>query len=149
MARSDTGLCASCGERFEYQLIHNGFNDTAFAYCDTCGMSTLLSCWYDHIPPEARLKVHGPVNPEVERLLEPCACGGTFRAAASPRCPHCRVTLSAEASRAFIEAAAPGTAKGWRWQGTWDGVYSIIIGGKYAKDNWKSPNNALERERGR
>ena len=147
MAHFDTGSCDSCRGKFHYQLVHNGFNDSAFAYCEVCGSSALLSCWYDRIPLEAKLKVHGPINPEAEALLTPCACGGKFRAGASPRCPHCRAVLSAEASREFIEANAPGTAKGWRWQGSWDGMYSILIEGRNVNDNWLPPNTSLERTR--
>ena len=147
MAHFDTGSCDSCRGKFQYQLVHNGFNDSAFAYCDACGSSALLSCWYERVPAEAKLKVHGPVNAEAEALLERCVCGGTFRANASPRCPHCRANLSAEACRGFIEANAPGTAKGWRWQGSWDGMYSLLIEGRNVNDNWKPPNKSLERTR--
>jgi hypothetical protein len=147
MTHFETGGCDACGSKFHYQLVHNGFNDSAFAYCDACGSSTLLSGWYERIPTGAKLKVHGPVNPEAEALLEPCVCGGTFRAKASPRCPHCRAELSAEVARGFIEANAPGTAKGWKWQGSWQGMYSIQIEGLNVKDNWRSPNTSLERTR--
>jgi hypothetical protein len=149
MAHFDTGSCDSCGGKFQYRLVHNGFGDSAFAYCDACGSSALLSCWHDRIPAGAKLKVHGPINPEAEALLAPCACGGKFKASASPRCPHCLSMLSAEASRAFIEANAPGSSKGWRWQGSWDGVYSILIEGRNVTDNWLPPNTSLERTRDR
>ncbi|MGH9725536.1 MAG: hypothetical protein ACRD41_10765, partial [Candidatus Acidiferrales bacterium] len=85
MAKMDIGTCESCGRTFSYQLIHNGFNDSAFAYCERCGCEASLSCWYKDIPPGARLKVHGPVNPEAEAFLQQCGCGGIFRANASPR----------------------------------------------------------------
>jgi uncharacterized paraquat-inducible protein A len=134
---NSVGTCDSCGLTFSYQLIHNGFNDSAFAYCDRCGCEASLSCWYERIPAGAQLKLHGPVNPEAEALLLPCTCGGTFRANASPRCPHCGSALSAELARSYIEADAPGTAKGWRWQGSWAGMYSIIVEGRWVKDNWR------------
>jgi hypothetical protein len=136
-SRNPVGACDSCGRTFAYRLIHNGFNDSAFAYCDRCGSEASLSCWYDHIPAGAKLKVHGPVNPEAEALLLPCSCGGTFRASASPRCPHCLAGLSAESAGVYIEANAPGTAKGWRWQRSWAGMYSIIVDGRWVKDNWR------------
>lgn len=136
MAITDIGTCESCGGTFAYQLIHNGFNDSAFAYCDRCGCEASLSGWYAHIPPQAHLKVHGPVNPEAEALLQRCECGGVFLASASPRCPHCSAELSAIAARTYLEANAPGTAEGWRWQGSWFGVYSIIIEDRWVKDNW-------------
>ena len=96
MAKTDLGACESCDRTFAYQLVHNGFNDSAFAYCDRCGREASLSCWYSNIPPAAHLKVHGPVNPEAEALLMPCQCGGAFRANASPRCPYCNTELSPE-----------------------------------------------------
>ena len=40
--RDGTGTCESCGHSFDYMLIHNGFNDSAFAYCDSCGMTALF-----------------------------------------------------------------------------------------------------------
>ena len=80
MVREDIGICEACREEFTYRLIHNGFNDSAFAYCDHCGCTAMLSGWHDAIPHSAKLKVHGPVNAEAEALLERCPCGGTFRA---------------------------------------------------------------------
>jgi hypothetical protein len=82
-----------------------------FAYCDRCGCEASLSGWYARIPARAHLKVHGPVNPEAEALLQPCQCGGVFLAGASPRCPHRSAKLSAVAAGAYLEANAPGTAK--------------------------------------
>ena len=131
------GTCESCGRSFHYRLIHNGFNDSAFAYCDRCGYEATLNGWHKGIPSQARLKIHGPVNPEAEPFLEPCSCGGTFRARASPRCPHCKNTLAAGSARSYLEANATGTAKGWRWQGSWQGIYSIVIEDRWVKDNWR------------
>jgi hypothetical protein len=131
------GTCESCGCTFSYRLIHNGFNDSAFAYCDRCGCEASLHYYYADVPPEAHLKVHGPVNPEAEALLQPCSCGGTFRAKAGPRCPHCNAALSADAAGSYIEANAPGTAKGWRWQGTWGGLYSLVVEGRQVRNNWR------------
>jgi hypothetical protein len=139
VARNDVGNCESCGRTFTYQLIHNGFGDTAFAYCDRCGCTALLSGWYPNIPAAARLKVHGPINVEAEALLMPCPCGGIFRATASPRCPHCVSVLSAEIARGYIESNAPGTAKGWIWQGGWQGLYCIVIDERLVKDSWRAP----------
>jgi transcription elongation factor Elf1 len=41
----DKGKCEHCGESFSYRLIHNGFNESAYAYCGTCGMTALLDGW--------------------------------------------------------------------------------------------------------
>lgn len=138
MAKIDAGVCEACLQTFNYSLIHNGFNDTAYAYCDKCGETIFVSGWSKDIPPAANLKVHGPMNPEAEALLAPCSCGGRFSASAAPRCPHCLNQLSAELATVYIEANAPGTAKGWRWQCSWQGLYAIIIEGKSAKGLWRS-----------
>jgi hypothetical protein len=137
VSKIDFGTCDSCARQFQYELLHNGFGDTAYAYCDRCGRTALLSCWYRDIPPAAHLKVHGPVNVEAELLLAPCECGGAFRATASPRCPNCYVALSAEAATSFIEANAPGTIEGWRWQRSWQGLYCVVIDNRRATDPWR------------
>jgi hypothetical protein len=36
----------------------------------------------------------------------------------------------------YIERNAPGTAKGWRWQKSWSGVYSIVINENIVEDWW-------------
>jgi hypothetical protein len=136
---SDTepvGTCSACESHFRYAIIHTGFADAAYAYCDTCGMTASLNGWAADIPPAAELKVHARITESVEPYLAPCECGGRFRATARPRCPRCRDELPAEAVRKFIEANASGIAKGWRWQGTWDGLYCIVIEGRVVKDPW-------------
>ena len=85
------GNCESCGRSFEYDLFHCGFGDMAYAYCDRCGQTALLSGWYKHIPEGAHLQVHHAIEPRIEPYLQSCACGGAFRADATPRCPHCKV----------------------------------------------------------
>ena len=136
MAKTDTGVCEACLQTFGYSLIHNGFNDTAYAYCDKCGATAFVSGWSKETPPAAKLKVHGPINSEAEILLAPCACGGAFRGTASPRCPHCQKPLSAELATVYIEPNAPGTQKGWKWQRSWQGLYAIIVEGKSSKALW-------------
>ena len=131
------GVCETCRLKFEYSLIHNGFADTAYAYCDRCGTVTLLSGWYENIPKDAPLRVQGPIEAKTERWLQACACGGTFRRDASPRCPHCNSCLSAELATRYLERNAPGTKKGWRWQRSWLGTYSIVIAGRIVNNNWR------------
>jgi uncharacterized paraquat-inducible protein A len=99
VANQETGVCEGCRLAFSYSLIHNGFGDTAYAYCDKCGTTVFVSGWRKDIPAAGKLRVHGPVNPEAEALLAPCQCGGNFRASAGPRCPHCERQLSAERKR--------------------------------------------------
>ena len=137
MAKLDTGNCDACARPFRYSLLHNGFADSAYAYCDKCGMTAFISAWDKAIPLAAKLKAHGPINPEAEILLAPCVCGGTFRADASPRCPHCSVPLSADGAAKYIEENASGTSKGWRWQRSWQGLYAIVIEGRSCKGSWR------------
>jgi hypothetical protein len=56
---------------------------------------------------------------------------------ASPRRPRCR-ECSPIAAGSWIEAQAPGTAKGWRWQGSWDGLYAMIIEERVVRNLWRS-----------
>lgn len=48
--RPAVGECERCRSTFAYDLIHNGFADTAYAYCDRCGMTALLSGWLQIFP---------------------------------------------------------------------------------------------------
>jgi hypothetical protein len=85
-----------------------------------------------------QLKVHQRVHDSaVGRLLKPCPCGGRFNDAALPRCPYCRHILSPILATHYIEANAPGAKKGWRWQKSWDGIYSIVIENEAVQDWWK------------
>jgi hypothetical protein len=59
-----------------------------------------------------------------------------FRACADPRCPACACVLSATKARTYIEANAPGTAKGWRWSQSWSGIYSIVLEENIVNDWW-------------
>src|SRR5690348_4681091 len=102
------GRCDRCQRTFGYWIIHNGFGDSAYAYCDRCGMVTLLSGWCKKIPKGAKLQIHRNIAPEVEPFLQTCSCGGHFRSGVSPRCPHCLAEISAESATKWIEANAPG-----------------------------------------
>jgi hypothetical protein len=73
---------------------------------------------------------------EAARWLRPCTCGGKFSSSASPRCPDCLAVLSPADATSWIEADAPGTAKGWHWQRNWVGIYAIIVNGKVEWDPW-------------
>lgn len=137
--RSDgKATCGHCRAQFDYFLVHNGFNDSAYAYCDTCGMTALLSGWATNIPAQVELHVHQPVTAEVEPWLRPCSCGGRFRGHASPRCPECHEPFPAAGLTSDIERNAPGTKVGWRWQQNWSGLYAIVIENRMIADNWLS-----------
>lgn len=130
----DMGSCESCRAVFIYRLIHSGFNDSPFAYCDRCGMLALLAL--GSMPRDLKTNEYGPVTTEMERRISPCPCGGKFRASASPRCPNCSKELSAVRAAEWIEKNAPGAAKGWRWQRSWQGPYALMIEEKFVSDNW-------------
>jgi hypothetical protein len=51
--------------------------------------------------------------------------------------------LSAAKATTYIERDAPGTAKGWRWQQSWAGIYSIILNGNLVENWWDE--QALDR----
>jgi len=79
-----------------------------------------------------------PISAEIENLLSPCPCGGRFRGSAPARCPSCRKALSAQLAASWIEGNAPGTARGWRWQRSWAGLYALIVGEQVVFDPWKA-----------
>ena len=133
------GACEHCGGFFSYSLVHNGFHDSAYAYCEACGMCALFSGWFRDIPKDVSLTLYGPLAPTAEPFLRPCLCGGHFRANAKPRCPHCSKELCAEKAARYIESNAPGTRLGWRWQRNWVGVYSIVIENRFADNPWMNP----------
>jgi hypothetical protein len=137
----DKGQCETCGKEFAYFLIHNGFNDSAYSYCNSCGRTSILSGWYDKIPAVAKLKLHQAIPETTEPYLEKCECGGDFKRDASPRCPYCNTELSAIAATTHIEKNSPGTQKGWRWQQNWQGIYCVIVEGKSVTNNWKNQEN--------
>jgi len=137
MRTNDIGTCEHCEAHFEYHLIHNGFGDSSYAYCDKCGKACLLSGWFKGVPKDANLKIHKCITPEVESFLQACSCGGRFKSGASPRCPTCHKELSADRATVYIEKNAPGTAKGWNWQRNWTDLYMIIINNLVVRDNWR------------
>jgi hypothetical protein len=138
MAREQNeGVCEHCKKTFGYYLIHNGFNNSSYAYCERCGKTALLDGW--KIPKVIKVKLHQAITEEVESYLRPCDCGGFYKCNASPRCPHCNQCLSPEIATGYIESNAPGTKGGWRWQKDWIGLYCIILENHVIDDNWKLP----------
>jgi hypothetical protein len=128
------GHCEHCKKEFGYYLIHNGFNNSSYAYCDACGTTALLDGY--KVPEGIQISLHRNITPDMERHLAACKCGGSFKSGASPRCPHCNGALSADHAADYIEKQAAGTKGGWRWQRTWTGLYCIKIEGKEVRDIW-------------
>ena len=139
MRKLDTGQCERCTKEFGYYLIHSGFNNSSYAYCSGCGMTAHLSLYGKRMP--KILKDRSPYQEvwvELEQYIQPCQCGGAFKKGASPRCPHCKQPLSAEAAATYIERNALGTKKGWVWQKNWHDTYSIVIENTFVSDNFKT-----------
>jgi hypothetical protein len=135
------GTCEHCGESFAFCLTHNGFNESFYAYCSACGMTAILHTMYKDRAADG-LPRHRSITAGGERYLAPCSCGGAFLPGESPRCPHCQQRLSAVAATPWIEAAyPPGSAKGWKWQQDWLGLYSITIEDRWMKDPWRSSSS--------
>ena len=131
-----TGTCEHCRGTFGYYLIHNGFNESTYAYCAACGMTAILDTNYRDRAMEG-LPMHRAITAGGERFLTACSCGGTFEVGASPRCPRCRGFLSATVAAGYIEANAPGARSGWRWQKDWQGLYCIVVENRCMMNPWK------------
>ena len=130
VTQDHNAACGSCNSTFQYYLIHSGFNESAYAYCELCGRTLIIALPFQTPGYRSDLQPLGLISSHTEPYLERCMCGGRFRAGASPRCPHCTSELSAEAATHFIEANAPGTSTGFRWQQSWQGIYCIVIQAK-------------------
>jgi len=131
----NVGICEHCGREFGYYLIHNGFNDSSYAYCNQCGAVAILDLW--GAPRAVTLERFQAITEDVEPFLKPCRCGGSFRAGAAPRCPHCHRPLSAALATEYIERNAPGTKGGWTWQRSWNGLYCVVIENQMVSNSWK------------
>lgn len=128
------GKCDTCTDSFSYDLIHNGFNNSAYAYCDTCSRTALLD-WYTR-PQGVTFEPFTRIDKAVEFRLKPCSSGGRFTVDAQPRCPTCQQVLSPTKASSWIEVNASGTAKGWRRQQNWYGLYCIVIDGQSTLNPW-------------
>jgi hypothetical protein len=137
MRELSTGNCEHCSRTFGYYLIHSGFNESRYAYCENCGRTAILSAWNKLVPILPPCPPHCEICKEWEPYIKPCECGRAFKKGAAPRCPHCSQPLSAEKATTYIETNAPGTKKGWRWQRNWQGLYCIVIENREIHDNFK------------
>jgi hypothetical protein len=130
------GDCEHCAAKFSGCLIRNGFNDTAYAYCNECGMTGFMSAYREDIPPAAEFRSYGLVSAATETRLASCPCGGRFLRGASPRCPRCKQKLSPEHATRWLERQAPGTAGGWRWQRDWTNLYALVVEDRSIELEW-------------
>jgi len=92
--------CPQCHHKIKADypdIIHSGFDDSGFLYCDKSGD---LLTWSSFDPRYVQLV--GQIHPWalskeqksiVESSLIRCDCGGTFAFAATPRCPVCNHTI--------------------------------------------------------
>jgi hypothetical protein len=129
------GDCEHCSRTFRYTLLHAGFGDFSYAYCDSCGMLATFNysnSFLVTMPPASA--THQVIDPEWEPFIDPCECGGHFRSGASPRCVFCNATLSAQHAATHIERNTIN-ARGWHWQGNWTDLYCI------AMEDPKDPGN--------
>jgi len=127
---NQTRSCGHCGNTFRYRVINHGFNDSAYAYCNRCSFTVVLSGRnpiaqrvgleiQQRIPrrdigsPAYRARAYS--TPNIEDLLKPCPCGGAFLASADPKCPHCARPLSEPAP---------------------SGIYSIVLNDNRVHDWW-------------
>ena len=135
MIEAHKGSCEHCTNEFRFELIHNGLNQSAYAYCNQCGMVALLDVGSEDRPGIPR---HRAISAEGEALLSGCSCGGRFRSDAVPRCPKCRGALDAAKASEYINAAIQPVAAGWKWQSHWHGLYCMVVEKRFVRNNWKS-----------
>ena len=122
------GDCEHCSRIFHYTLLHAGFGDYSYAYCDSCGALATIdySCsMMTTLPPIS--VPHQVIDAAWEPYLRPCQCGGHFRRGAFPRCVHCNQPLSAEHAAIHVERNSVGAPRGWRWQRNWTDEYCIAL----------------------
>ncbi len=141
--KKETGECQHCKEKFNYRLIHNGFNETTYAYCNKCGMTAFLHEHYLCIPQECKTffkkkSRYDKISKELEPFLLSCDCGGRFTRIAKPKCPQCNSYLSTRHAKKYIEANSKGAKKGWHWQMSWNGLYAIVVENRKVENNWKA-----------
>jgi hypothetical protein len=122
------GDCEHCHRAFHYTLLHAGFGDYSYAYCDSCGMLATFNYSNSFLVNMPRISVpHQVIDRAWEPFLNPCACGGHFRAGAAPRCPFCNFPLSAQHAATYIERNTKGAPRGWRWQRNWTDLYCLAM----------------------
>jgi hypothetical protein len=122
------GDCEHCSRNYRYMLLHAGFGDFSYAYCDGCGTLAALAYTNRELATLPATMIRNEEIPASwEPFLRPCSCGGTFRKGAAPRCVYCNSILSAEYAGSHIEKNSAGAVRGWRWQQNWSDTYCLVI----------------------
>lgn len=105
-----TYTCTACERDFIVeQYSYNGIE--ADLRCDKCGIAASFEV-YDHRVMALAENV-SRFNRErfisaIESHLRPCDCGGTFRANAPYRCPHCSAAFTREKLIAHVPSRLAG-----------------------------------------
>ena len=88
--------CKFCKQliKVEYpKIIHSGFDDTGFMYCDKCGDILTWDAYDPNYEAIVGDKLPWMLNDDekirVEKAVISCDCGGNFKFEAKPRCPKC------------------------------------------------------------
>lgn len=133
----DIGSCENCNQRFSYALIHNGFNDSAYAYCDTCGC--VASSLLGREPPTASRFASTARLPRTSSgTLIDVAAGVSFelkhRRDARIADTHSRLMSPPDILRRMRQGPRKDGAGNVNWQG----LYCIIVEGRSIKAPWKT-----------
>lgn len=142
------GDCDHCHRAFHYTLLHAGFGDYSYAYCDSCGMLATFNYSNSFLVNMPPISVpHQVIDRAWEPFLAPCDCGSHFRAGAAPRCIFCNTPLSAQHAATYIEPNTKGAGRGWRWQGNWTDLYCLAMEDPRAPGSLRQVNDVfLERQ---
>lgn len=119
--------CPTCKHSYYGRVLHAGFDDSEFLYCDRCFRIALLSIYSRSADILLRLAVpalwswreSAASRIEIEASLRGCECGGRFTFDAVPKCFNCQSVLPLET---ILEAFG---AHGW-WGVGWRGFYCLI-----------------------
>jgi hypothetical protein len=98
-------LCWHCGRTLDFDRFHAGFSNQGYMYCDR---DSTIVIWSSYDPTYSALSesthpwmLTVEAKQVVERSIIDCPCGGQFRFANLPRCPHCNGDLGDLASEAI------------------------------------------------
>ncbi len=94
--------CKFCNYLIEVDypyIIHSGYNDTGFMYCNKSGDLITWNIYDDNYN-----KIAGNIAPWIEKFTQKmkteiedsvidCPCGGKFIFTAKPRCPNCNIEI--------------------------------------------------------